>query len=184
MLPVNEVKARVTIEQVLSEKGIHLRRGRCCCPLHGGDNPTSFCVRDGVFHCFACGESGDVVSLVQKLHGWDFKQAIRHLGQKTGISEADFAKPVPPKTELPEMHKEHHSEKEGEEDRILDALIRLWTKTLRQLDEHLKHRKISLSEYYADQQWAEYQLSRLDELSILRNYERNMQRKERWKKPR
>ena len=35
-------------------------RLRLCCPIHGGDNPTSFSVNrvTGYYHCFACGTSG------------------------------------------------------------------------------------------------------------------------------
>jgi DNA primase len=98
---VDEIKNRVTVEDILSEQGIELRRGRCRCPLHGGDNPTSFSVRDGLFHCFACGESGDVISLVQKLYGFDFKEALRHLAHKAGISEVNDYGPVPEKREVP-----------------------------------------------------------------------------------
>jgi hypothetical protein len=53
---------------------------------------------------------------------------------------------------------------------------------LRTLEKDLKDRKIDLPEYYKKQQFAEYELSRLDELSSLRNYEKKMRRKGRWKK--
>jgi DNA primase len=33
---------------------------RMCCPLHGGSNPTAFCLSltSGLYHCFACGVGG------------------------------------------------------------------------------------------------------------------------------
>lgn len=49
--------------------GVELRRGRCACPLHGGDNPDAFSVANGKgWHCFTgdCG-SGDGVELVRRL---------------------------------------------------------------------------------------------------------------------
>lgn len=38
-------------------------RGKC--PVHGGDNPSSFSVDDerGLWHCFSCGERGSVIDL-------------------------------------------------------------------------------------------------------------------------
>lgn len=49
--------------------GVELRRGRCACPLHGGDNQEAFSVANGKgWHCFTgdCG-SGDGVELVRRL---------------------------------------------------------------------------------------------------------------------
>lgn len=55
-----------------------------CCPLHQEDTPsfTIFTGKDGAwrFHCFGCGERGDVMDFVQKMKGVDFKEAIRVLG--------------------------------------------------------------------------------------------------------
>ncbi|MGB7062613.1 MAG: CHC2 zinc finger domain-containing protein [Candidatus Zixiibacteriota bacterium] len=179
---MDEIKARVSIEDILAEQGISLKRGRCRCVLHDGDNPTSFSVRDGVFHCFACDESGDVVCLVQKLYRLDFKEALRYLARKAGISEVGFDKPVNQRTRVRKRHTKQHVRMKGKHD-ALALSIRRWERVLKQLEQDVKGGKISLSKYYADQQLAEHQLARLDEESILRNYERNMRRKERWKKP-
>jgi DNA primase len=35
---------------------------------------------DSRFKCFGCGEHGDVIDFVQKLHGLSFPDALRHLG--------------------------------------------------------------------------------------------------------
>ncbi|MGB8658571.1 MAG: CHC2 zinc finger domain-containing protein [Candidatus Zixiibacteriota bacterium] len=84
---MEELKSRIKIEDVLLENGIYLKRGRCRCPLHNGDNPTSFSVsRDGrYFQCFACGAKGSAVDLVMSLYSLDLKEAIRWLSEKTGL---------------------------------------------------------------------------------------------------
>lgn len=184
MSVLDEIKDRIAIEDILAEQGILLKRGRCRCPLHGGENPTSFSVsKDGqVFFCFSCGRGGDVVSLVKELYRLDFKDALKYLAQKAGIAEVSFDEPVYLKTSTRKRHMKQHTRLKGEHD-ALALSIRRWEKALKQLEEDLKSGKISLSKYYADQQLAEHRLSRLDEESILRNYERNMRRKERCKKP-
>ena len=51
------------------------------CPFHS-ENTASFTVNEdkGLFHCFGCGEGGDVVRFVEKIEGIDFKEALAHLG--------------------------------------------------------------------------------------------------------
>jgi len=58
----------------------YLRRGRGKCPLC--DSRTGFSASEGkgVWHCFSCGEAGDKITLVQKIHGLTFKDALIHLG--------------------------------------------------------------------------------------------------------
>lgn len=50
------------------------------CPFHV-ENTTSFRVNDtkGVFHCFGCGTSGDVLDFVTAAEGLDFMGAVRWL---------------------------------------------------------------------------------------------------------
>lgn len=51
------------------------------CPFHADKTP-SFSVNEdkGVFHCFGCGESGDVFDFVMKLDSVSFAQAAKSLG--------------------------------------------------------------------------------------------------------
>jgi len=180
MVQVEEIKSRIAIEDILADEGIHLKNGRCPCPIHGGSNPTSFSVSNGLFYCFACGESGDVISLTQKLYGLNFKEALKHLAQKLGISDVDFDKQVAPRREPHKIDWKAYIEKQ--KDDFLDLLIRSRELFLKRLEENLRSGKISLTQYYAYQQWADFELSRLDEESILRNYEKNRRKKARWKK--
>lgn len=55
-----------------------------CCPFHQEDTPsfTIFTGKDGAerFHCFGCGERGDIIDFVEKLKGLGKRDAIKYLG--------------------------------------------------------------------------------------------------------
>ncbi|QOY61437.1 DNA primase [Thermophilibacter immobilis] len=57
-----------------------------CCPFHGEKSP-SFKVNPatGLWHCFGCGDGGDVFSYVQRREGLEFPDAIRYLADRAGI---------------------------------------------------------------------------------------------------
>jgi len=79
-MTVEEIKQAVTMPSLLAERGIPVKRNMCKCPFHGEDkHPSMRVYRDG-FKCFACGESGDVISFVMKYEGIDFKAAYKALG--------------------------------------------------------------------------------------------------------
>lgn len=54
------------------------------CPFHHGKNPN-FSVTDRGYHCFKCGESGSVITFVEKHLGLDFVEAVKWLGGRAGI---------------------------------------------------------------------------------------------------
>lgn len=60
------------------------------CPFHDERSP-SFHVRPqvGHWHCFGCGEGGDVISFVQKFHHMSFPEAVQWLSDKTGVKVRD-----------------------------------------------------------------------------------------------
>jgi len=57
------------------------------CPFHDEKSP-SFNVRPalGYYHCFGCGEGGDVISFVQKVDGLTFVEAVERLAVRAGIT--------------------------------------------------------------------------------------------------
>ena len=76
-----------------------------CCPFHGEKSP-SFKVNPatGLWHCFGCGDGGDVFSYVQRRENLDFPDAIRYLADRAGIelTEERGARRGPLKTRLME----------------------------------------------------------------------------------
>ncbi|WP_256792270.1 DNA primase [Terrabacter sp. Ter38] len=84
------VKARSSIEDVVREH-VTLRSAgpgslKGLCPFHDEKSP-SFNIRPAVeaWHCFGCGEGGDVISFVQKVDHLSFSEAVERLAQKLGM---------------------------------------------------------------------------------------------------
>jgi len=60
------------------------------CPFHEEKTP-SFVVNEDrqTFHCFGCGERGDVIDFAMKIYGLTFKDALKHLGISDGTVVID-----------------------------------------------------------------------------------------------
>ena len=90
---VAAVKERSSIEDVVREH-VTLRAAgpgslKGLCPFHDEKSP-SFNVRPvvGAWHCFGCGEGGDVISFVQKVEHLTFAEAVERLAAKIGLELA------------------------------------------------------------------------------------------------
>lgn len=66
-----------SIESVLEFYQVHGRQKMISCPFHEDRNPScSVDYGEGVFHCFSCGEGGDSLTLIEKLEGLSFTEAV------------------------------------------------------------------------------------------------------------
>ncbi|HEU5175638.1 MAG TPA: CHC2 zinc finger domain-containing protein, partial [Gemmatimonadaceae bacterium] len=86
---VDRVRDAADAVEIIGEQ-VKLRRVgtsfRGPCPFHGGKNPNfSVNPRTNAYHCFKCGESGDVFSFVQKRLGLDFVEAVKYVGARAGV---------------------------------------------------------------------------------------------------
>ena len=86
---VERVREAADAVEIIGEQ-VKLRRVgtsfRGPCPFHGGKNPNfSVNPRTNAYHCFKCGESGDVFSFVQKRLGLDFVEAVKYVGARAGV---------------------------------------------------------------------------------------------------
>ncbi len=96
-LPANfldELRQRSPIATVIGRTVKLARSGRerkGCCPFHGEKTP-SFYVYDDHFHCFGCGEHGDVITFVMKSTGAAFMEAVEDLATQAGM---EVPKPTP-----------------------------------------------------------------------------------------
>jgi DNA primase len=87
---IDEVRQRTDIKEVVDGyvtlKGAGLGTFKGLCPFHDERSP-SFTVRPqvGRYHCFGCGEDGDVISFVQKLDHTTFHEAVEKLAARIGF---------------------------------------------------------------------------------------------------
>lgn len=88
MQKINNI-IKPNIFSILEKEGIALKqRGKdfwSLCPLHSEKTP-SFKIdpERQTYHCFGCGAGGDVITFIQKLKGYSFKDALRYLGISSG----------------------------------------------------------------------------------------------------
>jgi DNA primase len=112
---VAQVKERSSIEDVVREH-VTLRSAgpgslKGLCPFHDEKSP-SFNIRPavGAWHCFGCGEGGDVISFVQKVEHLTFAEAVERLAAKLGM-ELRYEEGGPP----------HGGEGIGKRSRLVEA---------------------------------------------------------------
>ena len=71
--------------RIIEQEGIELKRGKALCPFHSEKTPSFVVNKEKqIFHCFGCGEHGDVITFIMKLKGITFKEALVYLGIKSG----------------------------------------------------------------------------------------------------
>ena len=83
------VRERARIDEVVADYVTLKNAGggslKGLCPFHDEKTP-SFHVNPGRgFHCFGCGEGGDVISFLQKIDGLGFAEAVQRLADKYGV---------------------------------------------------------------------------------------------------
>ena len=87
---IDEVKSRTNIADIvgdyvsLKSAGVGSMKGLC--PFHDERSP-SFHVRRqvGFYHCFGCGESGDVISFLRAMDHVSFTEAVERLAARIGF---------------------------------------------------------------------------------------------------
>lgn len=93
---IERVREAADILQIISEHVSLKRAGadfRGPCPFHQGKNPNfSVSPKRGSYHCFVCHESGDVFSFVQKHLSLSWVDAVKLIGERSGIEVIDQPK--------------------------------------------------------------------------------------------
>ena len=86
---VERVREAADIVGIIGESVTLKRAGtafRGPCPFHQGKNPNfSVDPRRRIYHCFKCGESGDVFTYLRKRYGMDWPSAVRHVAERSGV---------------------------------------------------------------------------------------------------
>ncbi len=90
----DELRTRLSIVDVVGRRVPLVKKGQNywgCCPFHNEKTP-SFCVNEekGFYHCFGCGEHGDIISFTMKSNNMDFVEAIKELANQAGIKMPEY----------------------------------------------------------------------------------------------
>ena len=81
------VKTSINTREAAARYGMEVNRhGKALCPFHNDRNPSLF-VDDDHYHCFACGEHGDVIDFTSKLFGLKSYEAAQKLAYDFGITQ-------------------------------------------------------------------------------------------------
>ena len=100
---VQKIKESVTMREVLERYGFDVdRKGFVCCPFHNEKTPSmKIYGGDGGYHCFGCGEHGDVITFVQRFFGLTFREALSRI-------DADFSLGLFGNHSFEELRKSHY----------------------------------------------------------------------------
>ncbi len=86
----DRVREATDIVDLISEVTKVRRSGRtfmAICPFHEEKTPSMSVDRvRGLYHCFGCGEGGDVFTFVEKTQGVNFPEAMEILARRAGIT--------------------------------------------------------------------------------------------------
>lgn len=90
----DELRTRLSIVDVVGRRVPLVKKGQNywgCCPFHNEKTP-SFSVNEekGFYHCFGCGEHGDIISFTMKTNNIDFVDALKELANQAGIKMPEY----------------------------------------------------------------------------------------------
>lgn len=88
---IARVRDAISIDDIVGDyvtlrpAGVDSLKGLC--PFHDEKTP-SFHVRPSInrYHCFGCGEGGDIINFLQKIDHLSFTEAVEYLANKAGIT--------------------------------------------------------------------------------------------------
>jgi DNA primase len=85
----SEIKSKLSVVDVVGESVALKRAGsvyKGLCPFHAEKTPSMVVTPDReTWHCFGCGEGGDIFSFVMRRDGLDFREALQRLAEKAGV---------------------------------------------------------------------------------------------------
>jgi DNA primase len=86
---IEEIRARIDIAELIGARVTLKKSGgtfKGCCPFHREKTPSFHVnpVRQR-YHCFGCGEDGDIFTFLMKQDGLTFHDAVRTLAERVGV---------------------------------------------------------------------------------------------------
>ncbi len=89
---IERLKEAVKIDELIREDGIELKQQ--CAELvgyhsnkHGSESKTSLHVDPdrGLYHCFNCGEGGDIISCLRENSDYTFLESVKYLAKEANV---------------------------------------------------------------------------------------------------
>ncbi len=88
---VAEIKSKIGVLEVVGETVVLKRAGatyKGLCPFHGEKTPSFVVTPDReTWHCFGCGEHGDIFTFLMRRDGLDFREALTRLAERAGVEQ-------------------------------------------------------------------------------------------------
>ena len=83
---IDEIKSKTDIVYVIGSYISLNDKNKALCPFHDDHSPSFSVQKDKqIYKCFSCGESGNVITFVQKYNGITFTEALKMLADRAGI---------------------------------------------------------------------------------------------------
>lgn len=99
---LQEIKDRLNIADIISgyiqikKAGVNFK---AVCPFHSEKTPSLvISPQKQIWHCFGCGEGGDIFGFVRSYENVEFKEALKLLADKAGVKLPEY-KPQDPKAQ-------------------------------------------------------------------------------------
>ena len=91
---LEELKSKCDIVSTISKFLTLQKKGKtywACCPFHYEKTP-SFAINEveQYYHCFGCGESGDVIKFVSKFENLSFLESVKFLAESCGLKLPEY----------------------------------------------------------------------------------------------
>jgi DNA primase catalytic core len=95
---IDRIKQSNDLAQVVAERGIAIQKKGttlvALCPFHEEKTPSFVLTPSkGLFHCFGCGVSGDVIGFVTRFDRISFGAALQKLAQRAGLELSKLMEP-------------------------------------------------------------------------------------------
>ena len=122
------VKTSINTREAAARYGVEVNHhGKALCPFHNDRHPSLF-VDDDHYHCYACGEHGDVIDFTSKLYGLSMLDAAKKLAYDFGITQD---KP-PTKATLEKLNKKSEAQRLKENEKLCFSALLEYMKLLRE----------------------------------------------------